>query len=223
MVDGNELAKGHDFFSMSSLKVSFQQDIVAFGVDTVGRRFYTVRFKNLLSEEMLDDVIPDVTGNMAWANDNRTLFYSKQDPETLRWHRIYRHVLGTEIGDDELVYEETDETFSCYVFKTKSKRFLILGSDQTICKERRFLAADNPTGKFEIIQPREKDHEYSVVHHGDRFLIRTNWKAKNFRLMETPLDATEKDHWRELIPHRDDVFISSYDVFDEFLVVTERK
>jgi oligopeptidase B len=223
MVDGNELAEGHDFFSMGSLKVSFEQDVLAFGMDTVGRRFYTLRFKNLVTGEMLDDVIPDVSGNMAWANDNRTLFYAKQDPETLRWHRIYRHVLGTDPAADVLVYEETDEAFSCYVFKTKSKKYLILGSDQTVSTERRFLAADEPTGEFQIIQPRERDHEYSVVHHGDRFLIRTNWKAKNFRLMETSLDATGKDHWRELIPHREDVFISNYDVFDDFLVVTERK
>ncbi len=121
MVDANELAKGHDFFSITGLSVSSDRKILAFATDTVGRRFYTVRFKNLATGEMYDDVIPDVTGNMVWANDNKTLFYTKQDPETLRSHLAYRHVLGTESSSDVLVFDEKDETFRCYLGKPNPK------------------------------------------------------------------------------------------------------
>ena len=223
MVDGNELAEGHDFFQFADLTVSSGKDILAFGMDTVGRRFYTVRFKNLATGEMLEEVIPDATGNQAWANDNATLLYTKQDPETLRWHRIYRHVLGTDPAGDELVYEEKDETFNCFVFKTKSKRFLMIVSQQTVSTEYRYLDAEQPPGDFLIVHPRERDHEYSVHHYQDKFYIRTNWNAKNFRLMATPVDATRKNNWQEVIPHRSDVFLDAYEIFKDHLVLCERK
>lgn len=223
MVEANELAEGHEFFSIAGLRVSSGRDTLAFGVDTVGRRLYTIHFKNLATGEMYEDVIPDVTSNMAWANDNKTVFYAKQDPETLRWFQIYRHVLGSDSSDDVLVYEEEDETFESFVFRTKSKKYMMIGSTQTLSAEYRFLDADKPDGDFTVILPREREHEYSVGHHKDKFYIRTNWKAENFRLMEAPVNATGKENWRELIPHRPDVLLRDFDIFRDFLVVTERK
>lgn len=223
MLDGNALSQGHNFFSLRGVQVSSGQDIVAYGVDTVGRRFYTISFKNLTTGESLPDVVPDVTGNLAWANDNRTVFYAKQDPETLRSYRIYRHVLGTDPAKDELVYEEPDDTFSSYVFKTRSKRYVMIGSFQTLSSEFRYLDADDPAGEFRVFEPRQRDHEYSVDHFGDHFYIRTNHDAKNFRLMKTPVTATGMENWEEVIPHRDDVFLQGFELFRDYLVVSERQ
>jgi oligopeptidase B len=223
MLDGNELAGGHEFFAVRRPEISSGRDILAFGVDTVGRRFYTLYFKNLTTGRMYPDAIPDVTGVSAWANDNRTLFYSKQDPETLRPWQIYRHTLGTDPATDALVYTEKDETFRCYVTKTKSRRYLLIISDQTLSTEVRFLDAEDPTGIWRVFLPRERDHEYSVEDGGDRFIIRTNWQAKNFRLMEAPVDDTSKDAWRDVVPHRPDVFLDEFEVFRDFLVLAERE
>jgi oligopeptidase B len=192
-------------------------------VDTRGRRIYTIKFKNLDTGETLDDVIPDMTANMAWANDNQTLFYAKQDPTTLRYYQIYRHVLGTDAAKDQLVYEETDDTFSCYVRKTKSKEYIFIGSYQTLSSEFRYLAADDPQASFTVFLPREREHEYSVDHYEGKFYIRTNYEAKNFRLMETPVGKTDKKHWRDVIAHRDDVLLEGFEIFQDHLVVEERK
>ncbi len=222
-LDGNRLAEGHEFFALRGLQVSSGRDILAFGSDTFGRRFYTLRFKNLDTGEMLPDVIPDVTGSLAWANDNKTLFYSRQDPETLRPYQIYRHVLGSDVGDDVLVYQEDDETFRCYVYKTKSRELIMIASSQSLSDEYRYLDATNPTGTFTMIQPRERNHEYSVDHYAGRFYFRTNWNAENFRLMESPVSNPGKANWREVIPHREDVYLSSFEIFADFLVLSERR
>jgi len=223
MLNGNELGKGSAFFSLSSPKVSPDQSILAFATDTVGRRFYTLRFKDLGSGKLLDDVLPDVTGISAWANDSKTVFYVKQDPETLRWYRVYRHVLGTDPGQDALVYEEADETFSVYVGKSRSKKYLAIASSQTLASEFRFLDADDPQGEFEIFEPRQTGHEYNVDHRGDKFYVRTNLGAKNFRLMETPVSAMGRQNWKEVVPHRDDVFLSGFELFEDYTVLSERK
>lgn len=223
MLDGNEMAAGHEFFSLRGLDVSSGQDVLAYAVDTVGRRFYTVYFKNLATGELLPDTLADVTGNVAWANDNRTLFYGKQDPETLRSYRIYRHVLGTDPAADELVYEEADDTFNTFVFKTKSKKYVIIGSSHTLSDEYRYLDADEPTGEFRVFLPRQRDHEYSIDHFGDYFYIRTNHEAKNFRLMRTPVTATGMENWQEVIPHRDDVYLNGVELFRDYMVVSERQ
>lgn len=223
MIDVNELAEGHEYFAAAGRRVSVQNDILAFAEDTQGRRIYTLRFKNLETGEYYKDEIPNVTSNMAWANDNKTLFYTRQDPVTLRWDKIYKHVLGTPVGNDELVFEETDDTFSSYVYKTKSKDFLIIGSSQTLSEEHRYLDANNPEGTFRVIQPRERGLEYSVDHYGDHFYIRTNLDAQNFRLVRTQVDRTTKDHWQEVIEHRDDVYLSGFEIFKDYLVVMERK
>lgn len=223
MLDVNALAKGHGFFAVGAVSVSSGQDILAFAQDTVGRRIYEIRFKNLTTGEMLPDTIPDVTSNIAWAEDNGTLFYARQDPETLRWFQIFRHTLGTDPSQDVLVYQERDEEFSCFVFKTKSKRFLMIGSEQTLSSEYRYLEATNPTGEFTVFTPRERHHEYSVDHLDNEFYIRTNYEAENFRLMQTPVADTRKQTWSELIPHREDVFLSSFELFAGHLVVAERR
>ena len=223
MVDVNQVAEGHDFCSVRRPEVSPGEDIMGYAIDTAGRRFYTLHFKNLLTDKMLNDVIPNVTGGLAWANDNRTLFYTKQDPETLRSHRIYRHRLGDDPTADELVYEETDEAFSSYVFKTKSKKYILIASVQTLATEYRTLDAEGPDGNFQVFQPRQRNHEYHVDHYQDNFYIRTNSNAKNFRLMKTPVVRTGREYWREVIPHRDDVFLGDFEIFKDQLVVVERK
>ncbi len=223
LVDVNELAEGHGFTSVGWPAVSSEGNIIAFAHDTVGRRFYNIRFKNLDTGELLEDEIPNVTSNIAWANDNRTVFYTRQDPATLRRYQIYRHVLGTDPGADELVYQEDDVEFSCYVRKTKTERYIIIGSSQTLSNEYWYLDADQPDGEFKVFLAREPDHEHSIDHFGDYFYITTNYDAENFRLMRTPIDRTGKEHWEEVIPHREDVLFLGFDVFRDYMVVTERK
>ncbi|GJL68013.1 MAG: oligopeptidase B [Nitrospirales bacterium] len=223
MVDGNELARGHDYFSLGNWAVSFAQDIFAYAIDTQGRRIYTIGFRNLTTGETIDECIPSVTGDMEWGNDNRTLFYSRQDPVTLRSNQIFCHRLGTNPKLDTLVYEESDETFSVSIEKTKSKQYLLIGSHQSITNEYRYLNADNPESDFQIFQARKRGHEYDVDHLGHHFWIRTNDDAKNFRLMRTETKATSSTHWEEVIPHRLEVFLEGFELFKNFLVLEERK
>jgi len=223
MLDVNVLAQGHEFFSVGGSAVSSGQDILAYAVDTQGRRIHTTYFKNLKSSETLTDVLTEVTENLTWANDNKTLFYARQDATTLRAYQIWRHVLGTDPSQDRLVFQEDDETFVTYVFKTKTKKYLMVVSAQTVSQEYRYLDANDPYGDFRIFLPRERDHEYHVDHFEDRFLIRTNDQAKNFRLMTTATDKPEKEHWREVIPHRADVFLGDFEIFKNHLAVEERQ
>jgi len=223
MLDANVLALGHDYFSIGGWAVSSGQNILAYAVDTQGRRIYSIYFKDLATGEMLTDVIPEVTENLTWANDNRTLFYAKQDLTTLRSDRIFRHGLSADPAEDPLVFEEKDETFGVYVFKTKSKKFLMIVSSQTLSQEYRYLDADDLSGEFKIFLPRERDHEYHLDHFRDRFLIRTNEQAKNFKLMATPVDHPGKERWKEIVPHREDVYLGDFDVFKDHLVLEERK
>jgi len=223
MLDVNVLAQGHEFFSVGGSAVSSGQDILAYAVDTQGRRVHTTYFKNLKSGETLPDVLTEVTENLTWANDNKTLFYARQDATTLRAYQIWRHVLGTDPSHDQLVFQEDDETFVTYVFKTKTKKYLMVVSAQTVSQEYRYLDANDPYGDFRIFLPRERDHEYHVDHFEDRFLIRTNDQAKNFRLMTTATDKPGREHWRELIPHRADIFLGDFEIFRDHLAVEERQ
>jgi oligopeptidase B len=223
MLDVNVLAEGNDHMRVRGLRVSAANDILAYATDAVGRRIYTIYFKNLGTGELLADSIAGVTGGLAWANDNRTLFYAKQDPVTLRSYQIYRHALGEDPAQDALVYREDDPEFDCYVWKTKSKKYLMIGSYQTLSSEMRYLDADNPTGEFAVFLPREENHEYDVDHYQDKFYIRTNLDAENFRLMETPVGSTGKEHWTDVVAHRDDVLLESFEIFRDFLVVEERQ
>jgi oligopeptidase B len=222
MLDGNELARGHEFFAFGASAVSTGQDLLAYSIDTVGRRVHAIYVKNLTTGETLPDVIPNVGENLVWANDNKTLFYAKQDETTLRQYQIWRHVLGTNPAADQLVYQEDDETFGAFVIKTKSKRFLLIVSAQSVSQEYRYRDADDPAGEFKIFLPRERLHEYHIDHYLDRFIIRTNSQAKNFRLMETLVERPGREHWRELIAHRNDVYLGDFELFKDHLVVEER-
>ena len=221
LVDTNELARDQSYCSVGSRAISSDSNRMVYGLDTVGRRFYTLHVKDLATGELLDDVIPDVTTNVAWANDNKTFFYTKQHPETLRSYQVWRHRVGQ--AQDELVYEEKDETFRCFVFKTKSKRYLMIGSTQTLSAEYRYLDADNPEGEFALFAARERGHEYRLDHFGEHFYIRTNDAAKNFRLMRTPVTVTARGAWEEIVAGRDDVLLQGFDVFAGHLVLTERE
>lgn len=223
MLDVNELAKGYNYYSAVGLNVSANNNILSYGVDTVSRRKYTIYFKDLTTGQLLDTKIPNTTGGVAWANDNKTVFYAVKD-ESLRPYRIYRHSL-TDIDSqtDELVYEEKDETFSTFVYKSKSNSFIFIGSGSTLTTEYRYIDANKPISNFKVIQPRERGLEYSVSHFGDNFYIRTNLDANNFRLMVAPVAKPEKKNWKEVIAHREDVLLQGIEVFKEFLVLDERK
>jgi oligopeptidase B len=223
MVDVNAVAAGQSYCAVHGLTVSDGQNVLAYAVDTVGRRFYTVRFRDLATGPDLVDAIPDVTPMVAWTADNRTVFYVRQDPDTLREYQVYRHVLGTDVAEDALVFEESDEEYSCYLWRSKSKRFVFVHTAKTLCSEVRALEADQPAGTFRIIQPRAAGHEYHVEHFGDHFYIRTNDGAPNFRLMRAPVERSSREHWEELLAHRDDVLIEAIEVFRDFLVLLERR
>ncbi len=222
MLNVNEMAEGYGYFSAAGLSVSPNNKLLAFGQDTLGRRIYSIRFKDLQTGAYLPDELPNTTGGAVWAMDNQHIFYSVKD-ETLRDYKIMRHKLGTPASADVTVYEEKDATFSCAVYRTKSDRYLVIASFQTLSTEYRLLEADKPTGEFRVFQPRERGLEYSIEHFGDHFYVRTNLNARNFRLMRTSLKATTKDNWRELVPHREDVLLEDMDVFRDYLVLSERK
>jgi oligopeptidase B len=222
MINGPEMAKGYSYFGIGSQSVSPNNKLMAYGIDTVSRRRYTIYFKNLESGETLNDKLSNTSGSATWANDHKTIFYTTKDPETLRTNKIYKHLLGTDQSKDVLVFEEKDETFSCGVFKSKSKAYLMIGSFQTLSTEFQYLDANTPNGEWKIIQPRERGLEYQPDHFGNYFYIRTNLNAKNFRLVKTPVKATSKENWTDVIPHRDSVFLQDFDLFKDYLVIGER-
>ena len=223
MLNQSEMSEGFSYFAVGGQSVSLNNKLLVYGVDTVSRRQYTLYFKDINSGRLLADKLNNTTGSAVWANDNKTVFYTTKDPVTLRSNKIVKHVLGTSQSDDLVVFEETDETFSCFVYKTKSNKYLMIGSNQTLSSEYRFLDANKPNSEWQILQKREKDHIYSVSHYKDDFYISTNWEAKNFRLMKTSVQATSKENWKEVIAHRDDVLLEGDDIFNNFLVLSERK
>ncbi len=223
MLNGNELAKGHAYFQFGSLSVSTDNKLLAYGVDTVSRRKYTVYVKNLETGELLNTQIPNTTGGVTWANDNKTFFYSTKDEVTLRSDKIWRHSLGSDPKTDVTVWFEKDDTFSTFVYKSKSKKYIIIGSQSTLSTEYRTLLADKPNGEFKIFEPRKRDLEYSISHFEDRFYITTNADgAKNFKLMVTPENKTGKNNWMEVIATRSDVLLEGIEIFKDFMVVEER-
>ena len=186
MFDCNKLAKGQSYFQLSGLSVSSDNQFAAFAIDTVGRRIYTLQIKNLFTGEILSDKIENATGNSTWANDNKTIFYTRQDEKTLRSDKVFKHKLGTNSAKDVLVYFEKDDTYSVSVYKEKSKKYLVIGSSSTMTTEYRILLADNPDGKFQVFQKRVRGLEYSISHYAADFYIMTNKdKAFNFKLMKT--------------------------------------
>ena len=223
LLNGNEMGKDKSYFAIGSYEISEDNKMMAYSTDYVSRREYTIHIKNLETGEILPDEIAETTGGMTWANDNQTIFYTKQDPVTLRSYRIYKHKLGTDSSEDELVYEEKDDTFGTFIYKTKSRKYLIIGSYQTMSNEYRYLDADNPDGEWTMIQPRVRGLEYGVDHFGDDFYIVCNENAKNFKLVKAPVDNPGKENWKDIIPHRADVLLEGIDIFKNHLVVTERK
>jgi len=221
--DVNEEAKGFDYFQLGGLNVSPDNKLVAFAVDTISRRQYFIRIKNLETGKIYKDIIDNTSGGSVWANDNKTLFYTKKDPITLRSNKIYKHVLGTLASEDVEVFHEEDDTFNTYVTKTKSEEYIIIGSYSTVSTEAQFLDANNPDGEFKILQARERDLEYEVSHYGNEFYLLTNKDgAKNFKLMKTSVEKTEKENWVDVIAHREDTLLEDISIFKKYLVLEER-
>jgi len=224
LFDCNEMAKSHAYFKLVGVSVSPDNTLVSFGIDTVGRRQYTLQVKNIATGEILEDKVKNTTGGSTWANDNNTIFYTLKNPKTLRAEKIYKHTLGTQASEDILVYEEDDETFGTLVYKCKSRKYIIISCYNTLTTEYRFLDANNPDGAFKVFQPRIRGLEYSIYHYGSHFYVLTNADdAKNFKLMKTDETQTEKSNWVEVIGHREDVLIEDIDIFKEFLIITERE
>lgn len=222
MFDCNALAEGHTYFNLAGVSISPDNKWASFSIDTVGRRIYTLQIKNLETGAILTDKIDNTTGGGTWANDNKTLFYTRQDKKTLRSDKVYKHTLGSKSAD-KLIYNEKDDTFSTFVYKEKSKKYIVIGSSSTLTSEYRIVSADKPNEEFKVFQPRVRGLEYSISHYGTDFYIVTNKdKATNFKLMKTPEKATGQENWKDLIPHRDNVLLEDIEIFKNYLVVEER-
>ena len=222
MLNVNEMAEGHSFYNVGGISVSPDNKMIAYGVDTLSRRMYDIYIKNLETGETYNDVLKTTTGSATWAADNKTLFYSVKDEQTLRPYQVFKHKLGSE-KEDKLIYQEDDETFVCAAYGSKSRDYIFIGSWASLTSEYRYIRSDNPDGEFQIFQARVREMEYSVSHYKDKFYIVTNLEAKNFRLMETPVDKPGMANWKEVIPHREEVYLNSIEIFSHYLVVSERK
>jgi len=222
LVDVNELAKGKPYCQVGNLSVSPDNKILAFSVDYTGRYLFKLFFKDLTNGQMLRDSF-DIGGVFAWANDSKTILYDTKDKVTLRNDKIWRHELGSDQKKDVLMYEEKDVTQYAYLGKSKSEQYFFINSAYTQTVEVHYLDANNPTGKFKSVRPREQDFYYSLEHWNDKFIIRTNWNAKNFRLMEAPVTDPRRENWKDVLPHKDDVLIDNFTVFKDYLVTEEHK
>ena len=224
LFDCNKMAQGLDYFRLVGISVSPDNTKVAFGVDTVSRRQYTIYVKDLESGELLKTNIENTTGFSVWAADNVTLFYNKKDEETLRSEAVYKHQINSPEQSDQLVYEEVDETYSVYVSSSKSKKYIFISSQSTTTSEYRFIKSDQPEADFKIIQPRTSGLEYDVAHFGDHFYLHTNFnEATNFQIMRTPVEYTTTEFWEPLLRHRKEVLIEDFELFDQYWVVNERE
>ena len=224
LLDVNELAKDLSYCQVSGLSVSPDNTKLAFGIDTLSRRIYTIKVKNLITGDMLDDEIHGVSSYATWATNSSTMFYTAKNEETLRTDRIYRHELGQQQDNDVMVFEEKDETFYTFVYPSKSRKYIMIGSTSTMTSEYQFLGADTPEGIFKTIHKRERGLEYSVAHFDDAFYISTNAdNSTNFKLVKAPISAPGKDNWEDVLPHREDVLLEDVELFREFMVVGERQ
>jgi len=220
----NKMAKDHSYFKLAGISISPNNNLVSFGIDTVGRRQYTLQIKNLVTGETYKDTIKNTTGGATWANDNKTLFYTSKNEHTLRSDKIFKHKLGNTIKNDVLIFNEDDDTFGTSVYKTKSKKYIVIASYSTLTTEYQILNANNPEGKFKMFQPRIRGLEYSINHYENEFFIVTNAdNATNFKLMRTSEETTEIENWKDLIKHRKDVLLEGIDIFKDFLVISERR
>lgn len=223
LLDVDKMAEGHPYFAATGFQISPDNKLLAFGIDTVSRRQYIIRVKDLATGKLYKDIIHSTNGNMAWASDNKTLFYTANNPATLLSEKIKRHVLGTDEQKDEVVYDEKDNTNYIGVSRSKNGKYIMIYSGGTLSSETRLLDAMKPAGEFQVFQPRMKEVLYEVVPLDDKFLVHTNWNAQNFRLMETPFGKTGSEHWKEVIPHRSDVLLSGVEEFKDVIVLSERK
>jgi len=221
MLNVNEMAEGYSYYQVAGLSVSPDNNFLAFGVDTLSRRKYDVRIKNLRTNEILDDLIPNTTGSVAWADDNKTFFYTLKD-EALRPFKIFKHTTGNPVEEDNLIFHENDETYNISVRRSKSEKYIIIASTSTLTTEFSFLKSDNPNGKFTVFAQRERGLEYYIDHYEENFYIRTNLDAVNFRLMKTSVNNTSKENWTEVIPHRSSVLLEGFEIFKKYLAVEER-
>lgn len=224
LLDVDEMAKGHSYYGVTGFEISDDNKLLAFGVDEVSRRQYTIYIKNLETGKILKDAVINTEGEAVWASDNKTFFYTSKNPVTLLSEKIFRHTLNTESKNDVEVYQEKDPSNYIGVTKTKNNKYIMIYSEATMSSEIRMIKAENPTDSFTIFQPRLKDVLYDVVTLDNKFLIRTNKDgAKNFKLMECPLDKTESANWKEVIPNRFDVLLQGVEEFKNFIVINERK
>ena len=224
LLDANALARDKDYYHLGGLAPSPDHGTLAYADDTAGRMLYAVHFKDLGSGQTLEDRVEGTSGALAWATDSRTVFYIRKHPQTLLPYQVFRHVVGTDPREDELVYEESDDTFYTSVYNTRSRDYVVIRLTHTLSTEIRLLAAEDPTGSFRIFLPREPDHEYDIDQVGERFYVRTNWKAVNFRLMETRLEkSADREGWKEIVPHRPDVLLEDFAAFRDYLALNERE
>ncbi|MEH6536068.1 MAG: S9 family peptidase [Psychroserpens sp.] len=221
--DCNKMAEGQGYFRLVGLSVSPDNTMIAFGIDTVGRRQYRLQIKSLITGEVFSDAIENTTGSSTWANDNCTLFYTKKDKQTLRSNEIYKHKIGDSEDKDILIFTEDDDTFGVAVYKSKSRKYIVIACYSTLTNEFHVLNADTPNDNFKIFQKRIRGLEYTISHFEDQFyILSNNDKAYNFKLMKTSENQTEIKNWVEVIAHRDDVLLEDIDIFKDFLVVSER-
>jgi len=223
MMNVNEMAEGYGYYAAYPSGISMDNKILAIAEDTLSRRIYTIRCKNLETGEYLDDVIENTTGGGAWANDNKTFFYTTKNKVSLLSEKVFRHRLGKEQASDELVYHEKDPSYYIGVYKSKSDDYIIIWNSSTLISDYHILKADNPSGDFKQFIPRDsRAHEYSIQHFKDKFYVVTNRDAQNFKLMEVSEDDTSEENWKEVIAHRDDVLLEGIELFDNYMVVDER-
>ncbi|MXV37995.1 prolyl oligopeptidase family serine peptidase [Flavobacteriaceae bacterium Ap0902] len=222
LLDVDQMAEGKAYYAVAGFNISPDNNLLLFAVDDVSRRQYKIYLKDLRTGAVTYEGIKNTSGGTAWANDNKTFFYTAKNPVTLLSEKIMRHTLGTDAAKDVMVYEEKDKSNYIGVYKSKNEQFILIHSSATTSSEERYLDANNPEGEFQVIQPRMKDVLYNVYPLEDKFLILTNLNALNFRLMETPLNSTSVEQWRDVIPHRADVLLEDVDEFNRYLVITER-
>lgn len=218
----NLLASKNKYCDVAGLKISPDNQKLAFAIDTISRRLYSIQVKDLTTGKIIDNQIRNASPTIAWANDNRSFFYVVKD-ESLRPYRVYRHIVGTPVADDQLVYEEKDPSFNIFVFRSKSKQYIFIGSESTTTSEYLFIEADKPDTRFVPVLPRIKGVEYSAEHFGNYFYIRTNLQAENFKLVRCPVDKSGVEFWEEVIPHRPDILFEYFEIFNNYLVCGERK
>ncbi|HBK46059.1 MAG TPA: oligopeptidase B [Xanthomonadaceae bacterium] len=222
LLDVNAMAEGKGYFSVGDAEVSQDNRILAWADDDVGRRQYSIRFKNLETGQVYPDVITGVSPNLVWADDNKTLFYVENDPETLLTVRVKKHVLGTPVKDDALVYEEHDDSFYMGIGRTRDDKYITIGVDSTVSSELRYAAAADPR-EFAVLAPRERDVEYDADHFEGRWVIRTNaGGARNFKLVTAPSDAGSREQWTDWVAHDEAVYIEGFELFDGFTAIEER-